>query len=148
MQVKNVTPILNVSDVPASIEWFAKLGWRCSFCWNAGGHIAEGRTSNIHGPADFGGVCSGDSEILLCKGAQGHRPGPIQPEVCSEDTGGVWMSWWLDSVPSVDELYGHARKLGYNVVGKPVNEPWGVREFKLRHPDGHTIRVGAGTGEI
>jgi len=25
----------------------------------------------------------------------------------------------------------------------PTDEPWGVREFHLRHPDGHTFRVGA-----
>ena len=29
----------------------------------------------------------------------------------------------------------------------PTNEPWGVREFHLRHPDGHTFRVSAGLGE-
>ena len=26
----------------------------------------------------------------------------------------------------------------------PTDEPWGVREFHLRHPDGHTFRIGAG----
>jgi hypothetical protein len=26
----------------------------------------------------------------------------------------------------------------------PTDEPWGVREFHLRHPDGHTFRVSAG----
>jgi len=29
----------------------------------------------------------------------------------------------------------------------PTDEPWGVREFHLRHPDGHIFRVGAFRGE-
>ena len=27
----------------------------------------------------------------------------------------------------------------------PTDGPWDVREFKLRHPDGHTFRASAGT---
>ena len=27
MRVRGITPILNVTDVPASILWFEKLGW-------------------------------------------------------------------------------------------------------------------------
>jgi hypothetical protein len=33
------------------------------------------------------------------------------------------------------------------VTHPPTNEVWGVREFHLRHPDGHTFRVSAGTRE-
>ena len=33
------------------------------------------------------------------------------------------------------------------VTYPPTNEPWGVREFHLRHPDGHMFRVRAGLGE-
>ena len=29
------------------------------------------------------------------------------------------------------------------VTYPPTDEPWGVREFHLRHPEGHTFRVGA-----
>jgi hypothetical protein len=29
----------------------------------------------------------------------------------------------------------------------PTDEPWNVREFHLRHPDGHTFRVSAGLEE-
>jgi len=28
----------------------------------------------------------------------------------------------------------------------PTDEPWGVREFHLRHPEGHTFRVSAPLG--
>ena len=40
-----------------------------------------------------------------------------------------------------------ALSLGYTITYPPTDEPWGVREFHLRHPDGHMFRVSAGTGE-
>lgn len=147
MKVRKVTPILNVSDVGASISWFESLGWKRAFCWNSGGSIQHAQTSNEHGPADFAGVCSDGAEIFLCKGAQGDRPGAIPQDVCTDETGGVWMSWWMDSPAVVDEMYARATKLGYNVPMKPRDEPWAVREFHLRHPDGHTFRVSAGLAE-
>jgi uncharacterized glyoxalase superfamily protein PhnB len=145
MKIENITPILNVSDIASSVAWFESLGWQCAFSWNAGGSISAAAMNNEHGPADFAGVRLGEIEIFLCKGAQGHRPGPIADDVCEDATGGVWMSWWLESPAAVDELYALARRLGYQTPMKPTNEPWGVREFHLRHPDGHTIRVSAGT---
>jgi hypothetical protein len=29
----------------------------------------------------------------------------------------------------------------------PVDEPWGVREMHVRHPDGHVLRISRGIGE-
>jgi hypothetical protein len=142
--VRRVTPILNVSDVPASIAWFESLGWECSFCWNSGGGMEEGERSNEHGPADFAGVCSNHAEIFLCLDGQGSRPGPIPAGVGPHEVGGAWMSWWLGSPADVDAMYSLALDKGYAVPEKPFDAPWGVREFLLRHPDGHTIRVGAG----
>jgi hypothetical protein len=40
-----VTPILNVSDLRQSFDWFAKLGWQKSWDWGT--------------PPSFGSVCSG-----------------------------------------------------------------------------------------
>ena len=33
MRVLHVNPILNVSDIAATIGWFAKLGWTVGFEW-------------------------------------------------------------------------------------------------------------------
>jgi hypothetical protein len=33
---------------------------------------------------------------------------------------------------------------GLDIAWPPPSEPWGVREFNLRHPDGHTFRVSSG----
>lgn len=32
---------------------------------------------------------------------------------------------------------------GLTIAWPPTNEPWGVREFHLVHPDDHTFRVSA-----
>jgi len=52
------------------------------------------------------------------------------------------MSWFLERVDDVDALHARAVELGYDVSMEPTDEPWGVREFHLRHPDGHTFRIG------
>ena len=59
-------------------------------------------------------------------------------------TDGVWMSWWVDSPAEVDALHASAVAQGLIVTYPPTDEPWGVREFHLRHPDGHMFRISAG----
>ncbi|VTR94692.1 glyoxalase bleomycin resistance protein dioxygenase : Uncharacterized protein OS=Leptolyngbya sp. PCC 7375 GN=Lepto7375DRAFT_1487 PE=4 SV=1: Glyoxalase_2 [Gemmata massiliana] len=132
MDVACLTPILNVSDMAASFAWFEKLGWKKLWDWGT--------------PPTFGAVGSGKVEIFLCLGAQGSRGGPAPRHADNDDTGGVWMSWFLNSPADVDAAHALAVSHGMTVTQPPTDEPWGVREFHLRHPDGHTFRVGAGTG--
>ena len=70
------------------------------------------------------------------------------PQFVGDDmTGGVWMSWWLSSPADVDAAYQRALDQGLTVTMPPTDEPWNVREFHLRHPDGHMFRVSAGLAE-
>jgi catechol 2,3-dioxygenase-like lactoylglutathione lyase family enzyme len=144
MRVQSITPILNVSSVPASIRWFERLGWHRGFTWNAGGLIAHVALENRQGPATFGSVCAnapgaGDApQIFLCQDGQGHRDPETKPDPQRDDYGGVWMSWWVDDV---DASHAECVRAGVEVVNAPANERWGVREFLLRHPDGHMVRV-------
>jgi uncharacterized glyoxalase superfamily protein PhnB len=112
--------------------------------------IGEGlgaAAANEHGEAGFGSVCSGKATIFLCLDGQGSR-GTIMPKFPGDDaTDGVWMTWWLDSPADVNALYSIATSKGMIVTYPPTDEPWGVREFHLRHPDGHMFRVSAGLGE-
>jgi len=133
MKVEHLSPILNVSNLRESFEWFEKIGWHKGWDWGD--------------PPTFGGVCSGKAEIFLCEGGQGSRGGPMPRHVGDDDTGGVWMSLFLSSPAEVDATHKVALDHGLIVTMPPTDEPWGVREFHLRHPDGHTFRVGAGTEE-
>jgi hypothetical protein len=44
------------------------------------------------------------------------------------------MSWWVESLAEVDAVYLLAKER-ITVTYPPKDEPWGVREFHLRHPD-------------
>lgn len=122
MFVKSLTPILNVSDLAASFDWFARFGW--SKCWDW--------KPDPHGPATFGSVGSGECEIFLCLDGQGGRGKD------PSDGFGVWMSLWVDDV---DAVFQSCDAAGLEITLPPQNEPWGVREMHVRHPDGHVFRV-------
>jgi uncharacterized glyoxalase superfamily protein PhnB len=126
VKLRNLTPILNVSDVPASLAWFEALGWERGFVWDDEGGMHSSTPT-------FASIQAGDdAEIFLCYGEQGARP--------------VWMSWFLPSRDDLDAAYARAVELSYEISMPPTDEPWGMREFHLRHPDGHTFRVSAESG--
>jgi catechol 2,3-dioxygenase-like lactoylglutathione lyase family enzyme len=131
LTVLSVRPILNVSDVRGSLAWFESLGWETTFEWEEDGEPG------------FAGAGCGDAEIFLCRGGQGSRGTHAPAFPFDETTGGVWMSWFLETPEEVDAIHTLCVELGLEVSMPPTDEPWGVREFDLRHPDGHTFRVGA-----
>jgi catechol 2,3-dioxygenase-like lactoylglutathione lyase family enzyme len=134
MKVEQVVPILNVTDVTASFAWFAKLGWSKQFEWR-GGDAAS--------PPDFGAVVCNGHEVFLCRDGQGSRGrGPNTstggPGADQTADRGAWVAIWVDDVDAV-----HERCLAeqLDVTYAPTNEPWGVREMHVRHPDGHVFRI-------
>lgn len=141
MNLTAITPILNVSDVGASIAWFERLGWKRCWTYNDGGMIAGGADSDASGPAKFAAVGSGECEIFLCRDAQGARGGKTPKFPGDDDTGAVWMTWWLKTRAEVDAAYVLAKKNGVAVATPPTDEPWGVRECRIVHPDGHHFRM-------
>ncbi|MDG4782152.1 VOC family protein [Micromonospora sp. WMMD961] len=44
-------------------------------------------------------------------------------------------------VDDVDDAYAEAQRLGYEIVHPLTTEPWGVRRFFVRAPDGNVINV-------
>jgi uncharacterized glyoxalase superfamily protein PhnB len=144
MKLTGLTPILNVSDVPASLGWFEQLGWKREFTFNGGGMVDGAADSNADGKAEFAGISNGDCQMFLCHDGQGSRGAPPPAGYADDDnTGGVWMSWWLRTPAEVDEVHALAVKLGVAVAWPPTDEPWGVRECRIVHPDGHTFRISA-----
>jgi len=144
MELTAITPILNVSDVVASIAWFERLGWNRCWTHNRAGPIENADDANPAGPAQFAAVGSGECEIFLCLDGQGSRGGPLPRHTGDDDdTGGVWMSWWLRTPAEVDAVHERALRNGVAVAWPPTDEPWGVRECRIVHPDGHTFRVSA-----
>src|SRR5262245_37124548 len=100
MKIVGVTPILNVSDLPASLRFFELFGMRRGFTWGPGGMIAGAADRDDAGPAQFASVCSPagaeSGQIFLCQDAQGARDLP-PPAVGQDDGGAVWLSLWVCS---------------------------------------------------
>ena len=130
-----VTPILNVSNLGESFEWFERLGWEK--CWDWGD------------PPGFGAVRTGVSELFLCQDGQGGRGRSnlkmtFGPEGDDSADKGVWMSVWVEDV---DAVYRECLEKGLEVTWPPTDMPWNVREMHVRHPDGHVFRISRGIGE-
>lgn len=135
MIVHGVTPILNVSSVIESIEWFRKLGWEKGFEWGD--------------PPAFGGVCIGEFSIFLCRDGQGSRGKSdlamtFGPDGNDSIGSGTWITIWVDDV---DEYHNRCLDQGLEVTWPPTNMEWNVREMHVRHPDGHVFRISRGFGE-
>ncbi len=143
MRVIDVTPVLNVSDIGASLAWFEALGWRRHWTYNEGGSIKDAADADEHGPADFASVSSGGTDLFLCLDGQGAR-GRMPTHEWDVETGGVWLCFMLETPAEVNAVHARALELGLVVSGPPRDMPWNMREFQLVHPDGHTFRVGAG----
>lgn len=130
MHARSLTPILNVSNMEQTFEWFEKLGWKKSWDWGD--------------PVTFAGVCSGESDIMLCLNAQGGRGrgtasttfGSTGDEISDK---GVWMMLFVDNV---DEVYRECLAQQLEITWSPTDMPWNVREMHVRHPDGHIFRIG------
>ena len=45
------------------------------------------------------------------------------------------------AVDDVDEAYEEAVRRGYDIVHPLTTEPWGVRRFFVRTPDGHVLNI-------
>jgi catechol 2,3-dioxygenase-like lactoylglutathione lyase family enzyme len=125
---KDLNPILNVSDIRQSFDWFEKLGWKKLWDWGD--------------PPTFGSVGSGKFALFLCQNGQGGR-GKSELKT-TKNSGemadkGVWMSIWVNDVEAV---HRHCLEQGLEVTAPSTNEPWGAREMHVRHPDGHVFRIG------
>ena len=138
-QIEFITPILNVSDVPESIAWFEKLGWHRIFTWNNAGVIEDMADRDDNGVADFAGIASGSVQVFLCLDAQGSRGGKWPMH--GNSNGGTWISLWASTPQDLEKLYQAAIENEIKIELPVTDQPWGAREFRIMHPDGHILRI-------
>jgi catechol 2,3-dioxygenase-like lactoylglutathione lyase family enzyme len=133
MLAQDLNPILNVSNIAQSFTWFENLGWKKLWDWGD--------------PPTFGSVGSGKFAIFLCQNGQGGRGKSALATTsgaCDGGDKGVWMSIWVDDV---DAIHTRCLERSLEVTMPPTDEPWGVRELHVRHPDGHVFRISQGKDE-
>ncbi len=111
-----------VSDLTASVDWFSRvLGF-----------------SPVERDAHYAGLRRGETTILL-----GTEAGPYwSPErahipPAGSRGGGVEIVLIVDEI---DSVYDRARNAGADIVRPLQDQPWGLRQFWVRHPDGYLLR--------
>jgi uncharacterized glyoxalase superfamily protein PhnB len=83
----------------------------------------------------------------LCEGGQGGiGKGANKRTFGESETAdkGCWMSVWVDDV---DAVHQRCVEQGLDVTFPPTDMEWHVREFHVRHRDGHVFRISRGLGE-
>jgi catechol 2,3-dioxygenase-like lactoylglutathione lyase family enzyme len=52
------------------------------------------------------------------------------------------------TVEGLDQLHQELSARGAEVSSEPEDQPWGMREFSIRTPDGHRIRFGEPLSDV
>ena len=55
-----------------------------------------------------------------------------------------YCAYW--NIDDVDQFYNEIVARGALVTSRPMDKPWGLREFGLKTPDGHRITCGTTIG--
>lgn len=117
--LRSARPTLGVRDVTASVQWYRRvLGATCEV--------------TMGDPPSFALLDGPDDHLLALALDGGVRPAPFAA---------VYVN-----VTGVDDAYRHAVAAGAEVLGEPVTQPWGQRDFVVVDPDGHRIAVGEHIG--
>jgi uncharacterized glyoxalase superfamily protein PhnB len=115
-QLHGVQPVLQVEDMKAAIAHYHALGFEVDFV--AGDPPVHARVSS--GDRTNAGAVR---LRLVPFGGGGARP----------DRGYFWVHVGHD----LDGLFTKLQAAGVDVVSGPTDQPWGLRDFRIRDRDGH-----------
>ncbi len=113
----HITAQLNVPDLEAALEWY-RVHLGCRIAWRN-----EAR--------DFGAVYNGTTEIFFREMREG-----------DESTAGSIL---CVRVPDVDAVYAAVQEAEVPISAELAEQPWQMREFEVRDPWGHRLRIGQST---
>jgi uncharacterized glyoxalase superfamily protein PhnB len=114
-ELHGIQPVLQVEDMRAAIAYYRDvLGFELDFV--AGDPPVHARVS------------SGDRERGYAVRLRLVPRGTAPPD-CSYD--------WIHVGADIDGLFEKYRAAGVTIVSPPADQPWGLREFRIRDPDGH-----------
>lgn len=113
----SLVPSIVVRDVPATLEWFNKLGFATVYTLpGPDGSIAHAEVAR-----------DADTRLMLGPASWGGTPG---------STG---MSLYIKADGSVDAYYDRITAAGITAMEPPSTQFWGDRIFTVEHPDGYRI---------
>lgn len=121
-QFHGVQPVLPVADVTRAARYFCDvLGFTLDFI--AGEPPSYARVKHLPGA----GVQGDPVYLRLWQGAQ-RDAAPWRGEIV------------IHVGHDVDGLYRTYQRRGVLIIEVPTSQPWGLREFAIREPDGHVLR--------
>lgn len=123
-----VQPVLPVSDVSRAARWFRDiLGFELDFIAGE--------------PPSYARVKKGDRRTGGKEGKGWGDPVYIRLWQCNTRDAPRWRGEIVIHVGNdIDGLHAAYVKRGVTVVEPPASQPWGLREFAIREPDGHVLR--------
>jgi uncharacterized glyoxalase superfamily protein PhnB len=117
-------PCLMVSDVASAHSYYAdRLGFRSPRMWGD--------------PPTF---CIAERDGLELMLAQADPGKGVHPN--SDHEGRIDVYFWVNDA---DALHSEFVNSGASVLGDPEDQPYGMREFLVRDPDGHVLAFGHDT---
>jgi predicted enzyme related to lactoylglutathione lyase len=112
MSVRRVAPDFQVQDLPASRQFYAEV---------------------------LGLEVAMDHGWIVTFAAPGNAAAQIN--VMREDASASVQPDASIEVDDVDAAHASAQRLGYEIVHPLTNEPWGVRRFFVREPNGKVLNI-------
>ena len=126
MKLTNLIPMLNVSNIEASLDFYQKaLGFNVVSDPAA---VSEWRWATIR---------SGNTELMLSES----RQQPVESKIDDPHQNTDWPAIFYFYPDDVVTLYSHVIAQGYEPTPLKVTH-YGMREFSLIDPDGHVLSCG------
>jgi uncharacterized glyoxalase superfamily protein PhnB len=120
MNVEKVIPLLTCRDIEAEHDFLVR-----AFGFTSGGLHRTPEGEVVHGE-----VSAGSSEIWLHRVALEH--GLDSPQGHDVASSGLGVQ-----VDDVDAHFQRAKAAGARIDSEPVDQPYGLREYGARDPEGH-----------
>ena len=98
---------------------------------------SRSRSASTEAPKVVVGSCAPPTSTCMLMSPSSPRPVTRRGTTHLGDQG-TWVSIWVDDV---DRVHKRCLDKHLEVTYPPTDEPWGVREMHVRHPDGHVFRI-------
>ncbi|MGJ7491894.1 VOC family protein [Variovorax sp. ZT4R33] len=126
-QFHGVQPVLPVADAARAARYFCDvLGFELDFI--AGEPPSYARVKHVPTGAAPGDRSYGDPVYLRLWQVNVREARPWRGEIV------IHVGYDLDG------LHATYVKRGVEIIEPPTSQPWGLREFAVREPDGHVLR--------
>jgi catechol 2,3-dioxygenase-like lactoylglutathione lyase family enzyme len=131
MRIKRLTPMLNVSDIERSLDFYQKL---------AGFELVSPRETVAQWR--WAWIKSGDGELMLSE--SGGPATRVDQSDSSRDEG--WPAIYYFYPENVVDLHTEVKRQEFQVSDLRVTF-YGMKEFEVQDPDGHILWFGQETDE-